>query len=204
VAVSLIGCYDGSGDDSSGSPAKDDDHDIPSGGGASARSPRGKDWTEAEVLDVISKIVMVAKGAWYPELVYEAGAPYECRQVETNNSCVRWSDNDEGQQSQARYHAYMPITPKLLRLGFHDCLKYTDGSGGCDGCLNFKNMFHRFEGGTMSLPDSDFMAGGDNNDLAIYGDILEKLYTDPAYPPNSAILDVSLKESGKSRADLWA
>ena len=31
----------------------------------------------------------------------------------------------------------------LLRLSFHDCLKYTDGKGGCDGCLNWKGMgFH--------------------------------------------------------------
>ena len=26
---------------------------------------------------------------------------------------------------------------KTLRLAFHDCVKYKDGSGGCDGCLNF-------------------------------------------------------------------
>ena len=29
---------------------------------------------------------------------------------------------------------------KALRLGFHDCLKYKDGSGGCDGCLNWEGM----------------------------------------------------------------
>ena len=33
---------------------------------------------------------------------------------------------------------------KLLRLIFHDCLKYTDGSGGCDGCLNWEGMNFRF------------------------------------------------------------
>ena len=30
--------------------------------------------------------------------------------------------------------------PKYLRLGFHDCVKYKDGTGGCDGCLNWHNM----------------------------------------------------------------
>ena len=30
--------------------------------------------------------------------------------------------------------------PVMLRLGFHDCLKYTDGSGGCDGCLNWEGV----------------------------------------------------------------
>ena len=38
----------------------------------------------------------------------------------------------------------VPTTPKFIRLGFHDCLKYADGSGGCDGCLNWHNMGHRF------------------------------------------------------------
>ena len=28
----------------------------------------------------------------------------------------------------------------LMRLTFHDCLKYSDGSGGCDGCLNWEGM----------------------------------------------------------------
>ena len=30
--------------------------------------------------------------------------------------------------------------PKAVRLGFHDCLKYTDGTGGCDGCLNWEGV----------------------------------------------------------------
>ena len=29
--------------------------------------------------------------------------------------------------------------PKAIRLAFHDCMPYTDGSGGCDGCLNFQD-----------------------------------------------------------------
>ena len=31
-----------------------------------------------------------------------------------------------------------PTENKLLRLAFHDCFKYTDGTGGCDGCINWK------------------------------------------------------------------
>ena len=30
--------------------------------------------------------------------------------------------------------------PGVVRLGFHDCLKYKDGTGGCDGCLNWHGM----------------------------------------------------------------
>ena len=29
---------------------------------------------------------------------------------------------------------------KLIRLVFHDCVTYEDGTGGCDGCLNWKGM----------------------------------------------------------------
>ena len=37
---------------------------------------------------------------------------------------------------------------KALRLGFHDCLKYKDGTGGCDGCLNWEGMgFQVFKAG---------------------------------------------------------
>ena len=27
---------------------------------------------------------------------------------------------------------------KTIRLAFHDCMPYEDGTGGCDGCLNFE------------------------------------------------------------------
>ena len=30
--------------------------------------------------------------------------------------------------------------PSAVRLGFHDCMKYKDGTGGCDGCLNWSGM----------------------------------------------------------------
>ena len=33
-----------------------------------------------------------------------------------------------------------PSAAKFVRLAFHDCLKYKDGSGGCDGCLNWEGM----------------------------------------------------------------
>ena len=31
---------------------------------------------------------------------------------------------------------------KAVRLAFHDCVPYKDGTGGCDGCLNFDENFH--------------------------------------------------------------
>ena len=35
------------------------------------------------------------------------------------------------------------FTPsKAIRLAFHDCQPYVDGSGGCDGCINFEENVH--------------------------------------------------------------
>ena len=39
-----------------------------------------------------------------------------------------------------RLFRYGISAPAVLRLGFHDCLKYKDGTGGCDGCLNWHGM----------------------------------------------------------------
>eukprot|EP00928_Gymnodinium_smaydae_P062334 TRINITY_DN4622_c0_g1_i1.p1 TRINITY_DN4622_c0_g1~~TRINITY_DN4622_c0_g1_i1.p1 ORF type:complete len:705 (+),score=41.86 TRINITY_DN4622_c0_g1_i1:72-2186(+) len=106
-----------------------------------------------------------------------------------------------------------PSWPKVLRLGFHDCMKYTDRTGGCDGCLNFKNMFLRFirptRRGQMTRPTHP---AGHNANLAFLGDLLEMIYTDPKFPPNTPVYGqsdsrpdgLSMKDSGKSRADLWA
>ena len=33
---------------------------------------------------------------------------------------------------------YGPNHNRLIELAFHDCLRYEDGTGGCDGCLNWK------------------------------------------------------------------
>ena len=38
----------------------------------------------------------------------------------------------------------VPTEPKYLRLAFHDCLKYEDGTGGCDGCINWDGMDFRY------------------------------------------------------------
>ena len=38
-----------------------------------------------------------------------------------------------------------------------------------------------------------------------YGvEVLEAVYTDRTFPKKSPVLEMSLKESGKSRADLWS
>ena len=97
-----------------------------------------------------------------------------------------------------------PTAPKLLRLAFHDCIRYRDGTGGCDGCLNWKGVGKIHD---PSLASSNVYEDGnttDNNGLQPTVEMLEALYTVPDFPAKSPVLTSSLMESGKSRADLWA
>jgi len=99
-----------------------------------------------------------------------------------------------------------PITENvLLRLAFHDCVRYADGSGGCDGCLNWNHMgaetpnpnkktdFYRF----------DPINNTDNQGLDQIAAKLELIYTSVDWPFQAPSLAVSLHQTGKSRADLW-
>ena len=104
-----------------------------------------------------------------------------------------------------------PTAPKMLRLAFHDCMPYTDGEpgelSGCDGCLNPEGMMidlketYHFDRNTLNAPDVTF---GNNNGLMATADMLEEIYTNPTFPSDLEALQISMKESGKSRADLWA
>ena len=56
-------------------------------------------------------------------------------------------------------------------------------------------------GGYFNRPDQ---IDGDNNGMQALSDLLEGIYMWPDYPRRTPALNFSLKESGKSRADLWA
>ena len=105
----------------------------------------------------------------------------------------------------------------LLRLTFHDCLPYKDGTGGCDGCLNWQGMGFRYRNFRMlgdlenyKVKDWTYspeeVTHGGNNGLSRMVDALEKLYTTVNWPHtyDGPQPKVSLREAGKSRADLWA
>ena len=96
----------------------------------------------------------------------------------------------------------------LFRLSFHDCLTYKDGTGGCDGCLNWDHMGTPTPSPFSSVPmycqhNHPKNNKTDNNGLDRLVYYLEKIYTTTDFPPNSPKLQQSLKASGKSRADLW-
>ena len=93
----------------------------------------------------------------------------------------------------------------LLRLAFHDCIPYVDGTGGCDGCLNWKGMYtetpnpndasHKYKFGPTNATDNKGLDG--------LVERLELIYTTIDWPFQSPSLTVSLYQSGISRADLW-
>jgi len=101
----------------------------------------------------------------------------------------------------------------LIRLGFHDCLRYEDGSGGCDGCISWKNMGQRNEvcvtlknGTEDCYRNLEMPVRTDNNDMSRTVFWLEKIYTTKDWPfsYNGPRPQDSLQDTGKSRADLWA
>ena len=107
----------------------------------------------------------------------------------------------------------LPNIPKFVRLAFHDCVRDTE-TGGCNGCLNFRNMGAEGKGSksqgchkNQSCPKDSLAREIDNNNLLWLARVLEILYTN-ARPPFSRgrkfQFKISLRDSGKSRADLWA
>ena len=100
-------------------------------------------------------------------------------------------------------HTRIPLPPKFLRLSFPDCVKYTDGTGGCDGCLYWEGMETIFDD-APNKKQYDDVKFTNNNGLRPTVELLEAIYVAPDFPTNTPVLSQSLKESGKSRADLWA
>jgi hypothetical protein len=106
---------------------------------------------------------------------------------------------------------------KMLRLAFHDCVKYADGSGGCDGCLNWDGMrdlnskslslhFDTNEHFNMKFEGPDAVHFG-LEDTVVQ---LEQLYAKTALAIATNRRNkckrkkVTLKDQRYSRADLWA
>jgi len=93
----------------------------------------------------------------------------------------------------------------LMRLVFHDCMRYQDGTGGCDGCINFKGVGHA---GPSPHNKDDYyktkpINETDNNGMDQITMKLELIYTTVDWPFKNASMNASLFQLGKSRADLW-
>ena len=129
-----------------------------------------------------------------------AGDPYV-----PGNPGAAWTEEEILITKAKLFHMYSHYdnAPKALRLGFHDCIKYADGTGGCDGCLNWKGMDVKLDvkmHGRNLKPED----GAGNNGLGDIVRILERIYTESNFPHGAPALSSSPKDLGWSRADLWA
>merc|ERR1711990_550113 len=109
-----------------------------------------------------------------------------------------------------------PTENLLMRLAFHDCIPYQGGeisgrkggsADGCDGCLNWKGMdWERMQPDDASkrftYPAANFTTTS-NQGLGRTAQFLELIYTTIDWPLQTPNLEISLQQSGKSRADLW-
>ena len=123
-------------------------------------------------------------------------------------------ENPPGIRENGRTHeSLLPNLGKLVRLSFHDCIKDSE-TGGCNGCLNFENMGAENKGKKSQGCQKDqtcvrdyLPKFTDNNNLLWVARVLEILYTNrnpPFHDSSTFRLEASLRDSGKSRADLWA
>lgn len=114
----------------------------------------------------------------------------------------------------------LPGPAKMLRLAFHDCVHYEDGTGGCDGCLNWHGMRDTKPSSLSIHFDKDHhfknkFTGIDSPNFGLEETVmaLENLY---ATAPLKIVTNrkgrcrrnkkhtSTLKQQGYSRADLWA
>merc|ERR1719510_259381 len=79
---------------------------------------------------------------------------------------------------------------RIMRLVFHDCVRYTDGTGGCDGCLNWAgvgadtpSVFSQDNYYTMAPVNRT-----NNNGLEDIVEALELIYTTVDWPLKEASL----------------
>jgi hypothetical protein len=103
--------------------------------------------------------------------------------------------------------------PAILRLAFHDCIPTVYGKGGCNGGIDFTNMYHRHQnckktfcnhGGCRTAGFCNAYKTGPNVGLHAITAELEKIYTEVDYPAEAPRMDPPLVDRFKSRADFWA
>ena len=186
----------------------------------------GSPWTEHELFAVRGQLGWIMRQPAHA-LSRVPGGPVSALKDKVDN----WQ-NISGREIFARYFrtvdevppgikeggpnlhdALLPNIGKLVRLAFHDCLKDTE-TGGCNGCLNFNQIGVEGKGVisqgchfAQTCPKDSLAKVTDNNNLLWVARVLELLYTN-AKPPFSTSrrfrLRASLRDTGKSRADLWA
>ena len=85
--------------------------------------------------------------------------------------------------------------------------RYEDGSGGCDGCLNWEGVGYQAVRALANIKRKKpelyrsfpISRKTTNNKLQLAARSLELMFTVPNWPPGARSLTTSLKETGKSR-----
>ena len=85
--------------------------------------------------------------------------------------------------------------------------RYEDGSGGCDGCLNWEGVGYQAVRALANIKNKKpelyrsfpISRKTTNNKLQLAARSLELMFTVPNWPPGARSLTTSLKETGKSR-----
>jgi len=146
---------------------------------------KGAKWTLSEVLAVKAKLWRI----FSINQAHEIYAHLHPEEEVVNND---WTT-----------YLFRPAT-KMLQLGFHMCFPFKDGTGGCNGCLDWEGIGLRYgdTGNTFSIDENSTLSK--HNGLKPAVQLLEAIYTDVSFPAWTPRLNVSLQNSGKSRADLWA
>ena len=162
-------------------------------------------------------------GNEFPNTKYQPGTPgaaWTKKEIEITRERVEqmfhphwdWKKQMYGENNGPPKNPKTQITEnRVLRLAFHDCIKYKDGTGGCDGCLNW-------EGVGIPAPENNnkkqmysWEAPKNTTKNGLHGitKALEAIYKSVNWPSGksdtlkSLKLKKSLYQSGKSRADLW-
>jgi len=145
----------------------------------------GAPWTDQEVASTRKRILMMIFPDW--TVKYNMGIANK-----------RLGSNDENTPGQCTENI-------LMRLIAHDCFPYADGTGGCDGCLNWHGMYEETPNPNdpTHFYQFDPVNATDNKGLDGVAEKLEIIYSTIDWPFKKASLEVSLKQAGKSRADLW-
>ena len=145
----------------------------------------GGDWTDEEIASTRRRIQKAITPVWS-----------EKQEIGTADNSLGW--NNDGYPGEMTENV-------LMRLVFHDCIPYLDGTGGCDGCLNWNHMYSD----SPSPNDKDDfyqfdpVNATDNKGLDGAAIALELIYTTIDWPFLTPSIEASLFQSGKSRADLW-
>ena len=76
---------------------------------------------------------------------------------------------------------------------------------GCDGCLNWDGVGARYPAAAEIRNKFLYedIKNTNNNGLEYTVAVLEEIYTNPAFPPKAPGLSQSLRDSGKSRLEVY-